>query len=141
MNRKIAWGIVPLALAGLTTAAFAEGRAVDPGKSSYQRFNGGPAVSPLPKSTAPVEKAKSKTLDEDKKPNDTAAALRAQEESNLLRRLAVCDKIKAIALETGDSKLEEQAVVLETRANEVYRARIANLPAGKMTSKLEGDKP
>ena len=141
MNRKLAWGLVPLALVGMATAAFAEGRETDPGKSSYQRFNGGPAVTTLPKSAPPAEKPKQKTLDDDRKPNDTAAALRAQEESNLLRRLAVCDRIKALALETGDARLEEQAAALETRANEVYKSRTANLPAGKMMSKAEGDKP
>jgi hypothetical protein len=88
----------------------------------------------------PVEKPKPKPADAEKKAGETAAAMRAQEEANLLRRLAVCDRLKQLALELGDSGLEEEAMRLEQKATEVYRKRTQHLPAGKALKDDEGGK-
>src|SRR5262245_9154576 len=105
MLRKTLSAIVAVALS--TSVAVAASAKVDPGLAAFQRFNGGTPISPLPQ---PAEKEKPKKSTEPaKRASETTAALRAQEEANLLRRLAVCDKLKQIALEQGDSKLEEEA--------------------------------
>jgi hypothetical protein len=118
-------------ICGLVVLATAMGVATadDPGRVGFQRFSGGPPLSPIP--PAPPEKPKAKGPDPDQQANETAAAMRAQEEMNLLRRLAVCDRIKQVALETGNSQLESQAIRLEERATEVYKQRMARLPAPK----------
>lgn len=118
-------------LCGLVVLASAVGiaSAQDPGKSGFNRFSGGPPISPIPPS-AP-EKPKPKQPDPLQQASDAAAASRAQEEANLLRRLAVCDRIKQIALESGNSQMEAQAIRLEERATDVYKQRLAHAPAPK----------
>jgi hypothetical protein len=113
---------------------------IDQGRTAFQRFSGGPPLSPLP--PTPPEKPKPRQANEPNKASETAAALRAQEEMNLLRRLAACDRLKQIALESGNSELESQAIRLEERATEVYKLRTANLPAGKSANTApRGDHP
>src|SRR5437868_3031295 len=97
------WALAVLATAFILGTVSA---ADDPGRAAFQRFSGGPAISPLP---TPAEKPKPKPVAEAPKPSDLAAALRAQEEATLLRRINACDRIKQIALEIGDPKLEAQA--------------------------------
>ena len=57
---------------------------------------------------------------------DTAAAVRAQEEANFLRRLAVCDRLRQLALETGDETLERKADALQEKSETVYKKRTAD---------------
>jgi hypothetical protein len=107
-----------------STTVFAASGKSDPGLNAFQRFNGGPPTPPIfepekPKAPRPSEI--------EKKASESAAALRAQEEAKLLRRLAVCDQIKKIALEQGDAKLEDEAIRMEQKAEEVYRQRTKNL--------------
>jgi len=94
----------------------------DVGRSGYGRFHGGPPTAP-----APAERERARPKPVEKKPSETAAAFRAQEEANLLRRLAVCDRLKQLALELGDTAMEQEAIRLEERATEVYRQRTKNL--------------
>jgi hypothetical protein len=61
---------------------------------------------------------------------DEAAQQRNREEAAYLRRLAVCDKLKQIAYQTNDEKLQRQAEQLDERVWEVYSQRIAHLPVG-----------
>src|SRR5437660_11234179 len=51
---------------------------------------------------------------------DDAAAERAREEANLIRRLEVCDKLKEIALRTNDQELLRRAEALDERARTTY---------------------
>jgi hypothetical protein len=60
---------------------------------------------------------------------DEAVNERAREEANLLRRLRAVDRLKEIAFETHDDKLERLAEQLEERAQTTYSQRIAHLPA------------
>src|SRR5438034_5125105 len=108
MLRRRAWGISAAlftALGGVVAAA-EPGDAVppppDPGSAAFHRWNGGPIERPKPPS--PVVDKALKT-----RANDTAAALRAQEEANFFRRLAACDKLRDLALQTGDDTLEKLA--------------------------------
>ncbi len=113
---------IALGLLG-STAVWAGPVKNDPGLSAFQRFNGGPPTSPI----ATPEKPRPRPSEIEKRAVETAAAIRAQEEANLLRRLAVCDRLKQIALETGDTKLEDEAMLMELKAEEVYRQRTKSL--------------
>ncbi|MFL5331285.1 MAG: hypothetical protein ACJ8C4_20555 [Gemmataceae bacterium] len=130
--------VVLVSILGANAICAAE---IDQGRTGFQRFNSGPPISPLP--PTPPEKPKPRQANEQaNKASETAAALRAQEEANYLRRLLVCDRLKQIALETGNSELEAQAIRLEERASEVYKLRTANLPAGKTANTApRGDHP
>ncbi|MBX7105070.1 MAG: hypothetical protein K1X57_13375 [Gemmataceae bacterium] len=121
--RKLFYTIA--AVVACASVAAAGGPKTDPGLNAYQRFQGGPHVSPIPAPPAP-EKTRKQASDIKQKATETSAALRAQEEADLLRRLAVCDRIKQIALEKGDNKMEDEAIRLEQRAEEVYKQRVAS---------------
>ena len=119
--RRYVFSLVLLALgAASATAASAKS---DPGLAAFQRFNGGPPTTPA----VTPDKPKPRPSEVEAKTAETTAARRAQEEANLLRRLAVCDRVKQIALEQGDAKLEEEAIRMEQKAEEVYRQRTKNL--------------
>lgn len=139
MTRRWIWGLVPLSVTAFAALPCTAADRGDAGLAAYQRFSSGPPVSPFP--SPPPEKPKPAAVPEEKKPTDMSAAMRAQEEANLLRRLAVCDRIKQIAMETGDSRLEEQALKAEQRATEVFRVRTANMPTASTVKNSEGSKP
>jgi hypothetical protein len=84
---------------------------------AFSRWGAMPA--PRPKTPPPASAAKLRAA-------DTAAATRAQEEANFLRRLAVCDKLQQMANETGDESLEKQAMLLQQKAQSVYKERTAS---------------
>ncbi len=57
-----------------------------------------------------------------------AAAIRqSREQEDYLRRLAVCDRLRAIAAETNDAALRRKADLLDQRAFEVYLHRTSRL--------------
>jgi hypothetical protein len=128
MHRLRAWG-VPALLAILGgTAAAADPDSMptgfDRGAAAFNRWNAGQIERPKPPPVPPqLAAAKAKA-------QDTAAALRAQEEANFLRRLAACDKLRQLALDTGDDSLEKLADDLQQKAEAVFKARTANLAAG-----------
>ena len=84
---------------------------------AFSRWRAVPA--PRPKTPPPTSAAKLRAA-------DTTAATRAQEEANFLRRLAVCDKLQQMANETGDESLEKQAMLLQQKAQLVYKERTAS---------------
>jgi hypothetical protein len=51
----------------------------------------------------------------------------AKERENYLRRLQVCQRIRDIAQETGNTALEKEADQLEERASTIYQQRAARL--------------
>jgi hypothetical protein len=119
-----------LALAAGLAPAAAAGDAVgypDRGAAAFHRWNGGPAEKPKPPPPPPPVSAMAKA-----RANDTAAAVRAQEEANFLRRMAVCDRLRQVALETGDDSLERQADDLQAKAESVYKERTARGAGGKV---------
>ncbi len=61
---------------------------------------------------------------------DESTALRSREEATLLRRLAVCDRLKEIAIRTNDSDLLARAEALDERARTTYAQHTASLRAG-----------
>jgi hypothetical protein len=140
MRRRLVWGwgvalLIGLGTAGAALAGPKDDDAAKPSDGGWFSgwFGGKPAEpakkkdKPDPKDAAPV------------KPAPDRRAARNREEAVLLRRLAVCDKLKQVALQNGDAELERQADQLDARAWEVYNQRIANLPGGKPEEGLDKD--
>jgi hypothetical protein len=142
MLRRMAWGLsaaLVVALGGTAVAAEPGEEMnlpIDRGNAAFHRWNGGPVERPKPPPPPPADKAvKSRA-------SETAAALRAQEEANLFRRIAACDALKKVALETGDEALERLADELLENAGAAYRQRTANLPGGQaLTEGESGSRP
>jgi len=61
-----------------------------------------------------------------------AAAQRAREEAALLRRQAVCLKLRAIAAQTNNEGLRREADHLDEQAWNMYLQRTAHLPGGEL---------
>jgi len=130
MHRLRAYGLTAAFLVGLGGLA----RAADPADarptpgldSGFRRWNAIPPARPkppLPPSVA--ERA-------ERRAKESAAALRAQEEANFLRRIAACDRLKLIAIETQDDELEKQADRLQQQAEMVYKQKLSRLPGAKL---------
>ena len=147
MRKLLAWGFAGVLFAGL---AVVSGRASDDDEESPQKPPPRPIIrwSPYfagmnaytqPKAEPARPAARKK--DTPRKPADTAkpkpkpavddaAALRAREETTLMRRLEVCDKLKEIALRTNDNDLFRKAEVLDEQARAAYAQRTTVLRGG-----------
>ena len=139
-----AWGILALlAIMGSTAAAADPDEAVpanyDRGAVGFARWNAGHIDPPKPPPVSPqVAAAKARE-------RDTAAAVRAQEEANLLRRLAACNRLRELSVQTGDESLEQLADELEKKAGAVFTNRTSALAdrliaveSDQQTAKREG---
>jgi hypothetical protein len=103
--------------------------------SGFRRWNGLPPERPKPPTTpSAAERA-------ERRAKESAAALRAQEEANFLRRIAACDRLKLIAMETQDEELEKQADRLQQQAEMVYKQKLSRLPGARLpeTDEPRGD--
>lgn len=81
----------------------------------------------------PVAKKKDAKIEEPAAPAPMSPALLKQKAHwEWLRRLEVCDKLKQIALETGDQELARKAEALDQRAWDVYVQRTGR-PKGNLT--------
>ena len=60
-----------------------------------------------------------------------AASALAREQAAFQRRVAVCDRLREIAIETNDTELDQLAQELNARAWAVYKQRTAKLEAAK----------
>lgn len=130
MDRLRAWGVLALVagFAGGAMAADPDELPVnyDRGAAAFARWNAGSSERPKSLAVPPqVAAARAKAL-------DTQAAVRAQEEANFLRRLAACDRLRQLALDTGDDSLEKLADDLQQKAESVFKVRTANLAMGKV---------
>jgi hypothetical protein len=136
MHRLRACGLsaaLLLGLGGMARAADpADARNAPPLDSGFRRWNAIPPERPKPTmSPSAAERA-------ERRARESAAALRAQEDANFLRRIAACDRLKLIALETHNEELEKQADRLLEQAQMVYRQKTARLPGAKLP---EADEP
>jgi hypothetical protein len=127
MHRFRMWGVLaPLLVLGGTAAAADPDAAytggTDHGAAAFAKWNGGHPDVPKAPTNPQVAAARERE-------RDTAAAVRAQEEANFLRRLAACNKLRELALQTGDDSLEQLADDLEKKAGVVYKARTSVLVA------------
>jgi hypothetical protein len=130
MYRLRIWAVVAtLAILGGIAAAADPDETVqfeyDRGAAGFARWNGGHPEPPKPPPVSPqVAAAKARE-------RDTAAAIRAQEQANLIRRLAACDRLRELAVQTGDESLEKLADELEKKADTVFKARTSVLADGR----------
>jgi hypothetical protein len=136
MHRLRAYGLTAALLAGLggmaRAADPAPARGAPPLDTGFRRWNAIPPERPKPPMTpSAAERA-------ERRAKESAAALLAQEQANLLRRIAACDRLKLIALETHNEELEKQADRLLEQAQMVYRQKIDRLPGAKLP---ETDEP
>lgn len=128
MRRTWHWATLAV-LAGVFGTARAGENSIGP----FSPFNG--AQSPAFRRWGGVSNEKPKPPPPPQNPNarsraeETAGAVRAQEDANLLRRMAVCERLRSLALETGDESLEKQADSLQQKANSVYKQR-TSAPTG-----------
>jgi hypothetical protein len=94
-----------------------------------------------PPRKAPAGKARSKEAASDEpasakrpSPAEEAARERSREEAALLRRLAVCDQLRLVAVQKKDDGLLREVELLDQRVREVYARKTAHLPAAKLES-------
>jgi hypothetical protein len=144
MRKLRVWGLTAALVAGLATAAAQAGDDPEdateakpaPKQSSFRwspgfaKMMGLDQKKPEPKKTPPKKKAEAKKPDPPSKPAtvvDEAAAERAREEANLIRRLQVSDRLKEVALKYSDNELLRQAEALDERARTAYAQRTAYL--------------
>ena len=107
MRRVGAWGVAAALIAGLGVAA----AMADDDSDAKTAKKPSAEERPLPR---PVE---------------PAGAEQQREMNAVLRRMEVCDRLRTIALQTGNDELMRQAEELEARAEEIYRRHTANPPA------------
>ena len=71
---------------------------------------------------------------------ETAQAEQQRQMHAIIRRMEVCDRLRMVALQSGNELLMRQADDLEARAQEIYRLKTANLPlAAEPLATLAGD--
>jgi hypothetical protein len=130
----LTWGLMhPDALAGDPP----DGTSAAPRDESGNRLTNWFASKPKPPAKLPAaapETDAEKKSEPILKPGAAAAVERSREEATLLRRLAVCDQLKLIAIQNKDDDLLRQAEQLEQRVQAVYAEHIAHLPASQAVS-------
>jgi len=133
MRRFGAWGISLALLCTLGVAAggaepsspVPEVRASDVGLGVpwYRRLFGG---TQKPTQTVPVRSQAVR--------REAAAKTLSEEQAAYLQRLAVCTRLREIALLSGDDGLVTQADDLEKQATELYHKKVARLPGTRLTT-------
>ena len=151
MRRLGAWGLGVALLIGWGTAAGAADNPSDGGNAKpAARDNGGGGWFSRwfgTKNSVPAKPPEDKSREKDAETLkasaklatgvDESATVRAREEAALLRRMAVCLKIKQIAEQNDDDRLYKVAEELDHRAFNIYLQRIANLPASRADVNLD----
>jgi hypothetical protein len=147
VRRLGVWGLGLAVLLGGGTAVPAAADDGDAAKPAATSSWFGRWFTPAPPAKKP-EKDKDKDKESEKLPakalpsphlseRNEAALLRAREEEAMLRRWAVCDKLKEIADRTGDDELAKMADQLTERARDLYFQRTSNLPSSRATPNLD----
>lgn len=133
MRRLRAWGaaLALLAAADAPPASADEPMAKEAvvrsdGASStswYRRLFGGPdKPRQLPKDSARPQ------------PKEAASKTLQEERAICLQRLAVCTRLREIAVETSNDALLKQADELEKQAFDLYCKKVAHLPGSRLTA-------
>jgi hypothetical protein len=102
-----------------------------------------PAHEPVGQKLSSADKTEVKKSLELMKPGPAAAGAAdlAREMANLLRRQAVCDQLRQIAIETRDEALLRQAEQLDQRAWATYSQRTGDLPGATARSSSDQETP
>ena len=130
MRRVGAWGVAAALIAGLGVAAAMADDSDSDAKTAAAKS--GWWSSWLGEKPKPKAKAAKKPPAEEHplpRPVEPAGAEQQREMNAVLRRMEVCDRLRTIALQTGNDELMRRAEELEARAQEIYRRHTANPPA------------
>ncbi len=121
MRKRIAWALGMVMTVGIgASAVLADDDPPPTPKATTTGF-----VGPLKDWNKPAPKPAPKKKDEPPAPPkptiaEKVQAARYKEQADLLRRMAVCDKLKEIAENTHDADLLRKAEQLQERANNIY---------------------
>ncbi len=126
MNRFAAWGLSAALAAGAAPAFAADPPKPDDKPSWFGRMVGRSEKKPEQDRTFADLPARPAVLVGPLDPLTQAEALKAEQDA-LLRRLAVCLKIREIAAAKNDERLLTQADDLEKQAHALYHQRVARL--------------
>jgi hypothetical protein len=74
-------------------------------------------------------------------PSELAAQRQKREEDNWNRRIDVCDRLRDIALQTGDEQLGRMVEQLEQRINQLYNQRTGSAGIGPELADAAGGGP
>jgi hypothetical protein len=130
MRRVGAWGMATALMVGLGMAAAAAAEPdsdvlTSPAKSGW--WSSWFGEKPKPK-----HKVEKKTIAEEPpalpNPAEMGVVEQKRQMNAVLRRMEVCDRLRMVALQSGNEELMRQADELESRAKEVYRQQTAQLP-------------
>lgn len=140
MRRPGNWKWKLAILLGLSTAvAWAADKDTSPPKADNSKAGwlrwGRPTAPPKPPKKEVKEVKEEKKAPEVEPPKsqvDQASQVRKQEEAAMYRRLAVCDELNRIALETQDQELMRKANELVQRTMSAYSQRTAHLPTANV---------
>ncbi len=134
MYRFRAWGLAALAAAGATAAGASDppsraSRPAQPTTTVYDKlFGKKPAkAAPAPGKTDPAPPVAPGL------PVDVKAAALREEQDAYERRMAVCLKLREIAVQQNDDSLLRQVDDLERQAGALYHARTAALGIPKVS--------
>jgi hypothetical protein len=128
MRRVGSWGLTAALIVGLggavVTAGGPDSDAKAPPKGIFSSWFGDKPKPPAKTDKKPVE------VKPDMMPNapDLTAGEQKRQMEAFMRRMAVCDRLRQVALQSDNEALMRQADELEMRAQELYRQKIANLP-------------
>src|SRR6185437_17020064 len=134
MRRVGAWGMATALMVGLGMAAAAAAEPdsdvlTSPAKSGW--WSSWFGEKPKPK-----HKVEKKTIAEEPpalpNPAEMGVVEQKRQMNAVLRRMEVCDRLRMVALQSGNEDLMRQADELEARAREVYRQQTAHLPAAAL---------
>jgi hypothetical protein len=130
MCRRCVWTLTILLL---TVPAFARAGETDNDDSAAK---GSWFSRLLPGKSQPPARPKDKQMEKNEAAEKHAASMKAavatqaNEKADWIRRIAVCDKLREIAILTNDDELFRKADQLDQRAWDTYQKRTARLPAG-----------
>jgi hypothetical protein len=123
MKQFRVWGLSAALAAGLGSQAVAADPNMQPDQTTLIQKLFAPRP---PKPTGPTVPPAPLTITAPLSPEVLAKAVQA-EEIAYLRRVGVCDELRRVAFEKGDSALSRQADELERKADIIFKARIAAL--------------
>jgi len=117
MRRVLRASLAVLLLGGLASSVAAQAPA---SANSWWPIWGQTPAKAVPEPASTTDKAKPAA-------KSHLAEQMAQLEATLQRRLQVCDELRRVALEIGDDKLEEEAMLLDDLAWKQFEARSSKL--------------
>jgi hypothetical protein len=140
-----AWGVTASVMMALGAAVVAAGQADGESKSAPPGLLSG-LFGDKSKTKAKAGADKPAPVEDKPSAANTAEAAAAEQQRQMnavLRRMEVCDRLRMVALQSGNEGLMRQADELEGRAREIYQRQTARLPisaplpesSGKTTDK------